>query len=63
MYDADRNVKLALMGDGEIPYKEAVLLLEDMEYQGYLSGEYIKAWEPDIVLPHDIKVLKSYLQR
>ncbi|MCM8759512.1 MAG: sugar phosphate isomerase/epimerase [Candidatus Omnitrophica bacterium] len=63
VYDAERNVKLALMGNGEIPYKEAIMLLEEIGYQGYLSGEYIQAWEPDIVLPHDIRVLKSYLQR
>ncbi|MCM8822753.1 MAG: sugar phosphate isomerase/epimerase [Candidatus Omnitrophica bacterium] len=63
VYDAERNVKLVLMGEGEIPYKEALTLLEQINYQGYLSGEYIKAWEPDVVLPHDIKVLKTYLSR
>lgn len=63
VYDADRNVKLVLMGDGEIPYKEAIMLLEEISYQGYLSGEYINAWEPDVVLPHDIKILRSYLQK
>ncbi|MCM8805380.1 MAG: sugar phosphate isomerase/epimerase [Candidatus Omnitrophica bacterium] len=61
IYDENRNVKLTLMGEGEIPYKTAVKLLKDLNYHGYLSGEYINAWEPDIVLPHDIKVLKSYL--
>jgi len=30
-------------------------------YDGYLSGEYIDAWPVDVVLPHDIEVLKSYL--
>ncbi|MCM8765189.1 MAG: sugar phosphate isomerase/epimerase [Candidatus Omnitrophica bacterium] len=63
VYDAERNVKLTLMGEGEIPYKEALNLLEQMNYQGYLSGEYIKAWEPDVVLPHDIKIMKTYLSR
>ncbi|MCX7704760.1 MAG: sugar phosphate isomerase/epimerase [bacterium] len=63
VYDEKRNVKLALMGQGEIPYREAIRLLEEMNYQGYLSGEYIQAWSPDVVLPHEIKTLKSYLYR
>ncbi|HOJ30553.1 MAG TPA: sugar phosphate isomerase/epimerase family protein [bacterium] len=61
IYDQDRKVTLALMGQGEIPYKTALRLLQEINYQGFFSGEYINAWEPDVVLPHDIKVLKSYL--
>ena len=61
IYDENRNPKLALMGQGEIPYSVAVRLLKELNYQGYLSGEYIKAWEPEVVLPHDISVLRSYL--
>jgi len=60
-YDRERNVTLALMGKGEIPYKRAVQLLKGIKYDGYLSGEYIGAWKPDVVLPHDIKVLRSYM--
>ncbi|MGB9642660.1 MAG: sugar phosphate isomerase/epimerase family protein [Candidatus Ratteibacteria bacterium] len=61
IYDEQRNVTLALMGEGEIPYKTALRLLQEINYQGFLSGEYIEAWEPDVVLPHDIRVLKNYL--
>lgn len=61
IYDEKRNVKLALMGKGEIPYQTAVKLLKDTGYQGYLSGEYISAWPVEVVLPHDIKILKGYL--
>ena len=60
-YDAERKVTLALMGQGEIPYARAVQLLAGINYQGYLSGEYIKMWPPEVVLPHDLAVLKSYL--
>jgi sugar phosphate isomerase/epimerase len=59
--DGSTRPKLALMGKGEIPYKEALSLLKSINYQGYLSGEYIKAWEPEVVLPHDIKILQGYL--
>ncbi|HNS32672.1 MAG TPA: sugar phosphate isomerase/epimerase family protein [bacterium] len=60
-YDKDRRPKLALMGQGEIPYNIAVRLLQNMGYEGYLSGEYISAWPPDVVLPNDIDALRSYL--
>lgn len=61
VYDAERKVTLAMMGKGEIPYKTALKLLQEINYPGFLSGEYIQAWEPEVILPHDIKVLKSYL--
>jgi len=60
-YDEKRSPTLALMGEGKIPYRTAVRLLNSIRYDGYLSGEYIKAWPPEVVLPHDIKVLRSYL--
>ncbi|MCX8081936.1 MAG: sugar phosphate isomerase/epimerase [bacterium] len=60
-YDKARIPKLALMGQGEIPYNIAVRLLKNSGYNGYLSGEYINAWPPEVVLPHDIEVLKSYM--
>ncbi len=61
-YDAERKPTLALMGEGEIPYAVAVRLLASINYSGYLSGEYIQMWPPEVVLPHDIGVLKSYLR-
>jgi len=60
-YDKSRAPKLALMGEGEIPYNTAVRLLKNSGYAGYMSGEYISAWPPEVVLPHDIEALKSYL--
>jgi sugar phosphate isomerase/epimerase len=60
-YDEKRSAKLALMGEGEIPYRTAVQLLKSISYEGYLSGEYIKAWPPEVVLPHDVRALRSYL--
>jgi|LSQX01.2.fsa_nt_gb sugar phosphate isomerase/epimerase len=60
-YGKDQRPKLALMGQGEIPYHTAVRLLQGMNYDGYMSGEYIGAWPPDVVLPNDIQVLRSYM--
>lgn len=60
-FDKARKPKLALMGQGEVPYNIVVRLLQNMGYEGYLSGEYIGAWAPEVVLPNDIEVLKSYM--
>ncbi len=61
-YDDARKPTLALMGEGEIPYPRAIELLEADGYDGYLSGEWIQAWHPDEVLPHDGKALRSYMR-
>ena len=57
----DGKPKLAMMGEGEIPYPRAVELLEADGFDGYLSGEWIGAWHPNEILPHDGKVLRSYM--
>ncbi len=61
IYDKARTPKLALMGEGEIPHNTVVRLLKNSGYTGYLSGEYIEAWAPEVVLPHDLEALKSYI--
>ena len=61
-YQDDRKVKeLAKMGEGDIPYPRAIELLMQDGYDGYLSGEWIKAWPPDEILPHDAEVLRGYI--
>ncbi|MDD5688266.1 MAG: sugar phosphate isomerase/epimerase [Elusimicrobia bacterium] len=56
-----KKPKLALMGKGQIPNNRAVVLLSADNYDGYLSGEWINAWPPEEVLPHDIKVMHEYM--
>ena len=51
--------ELALMGEGDIPYDTAIKLLQKINYEGFLSGEWINAWPADEVLPHDEKVLRE----
>lgn len=52
---------LAKMGEGDIPYRRAVALLAADGYKGFLSGEWINAWPPDEILPHDGRVLREYI--
>jgi len=53
--------KLALVGEGKIPHDEAVKLLASIKYEGHLSGEWIAAFEPEVVLPHDVRVMREYI--
>ena len=60
--------RYCLMGDGDVPNFDAVKILEDANYRGYLSLEWEKAWhpdidEPEIVFPQYIKKMREYLQK
>ena len=39
------------MGEGEIPIAEAIGLLRDSGYEGWLTFEWEKAWHPDLAEP------------
>lgn len=58
------NLKYKIMGYGDVPTKEALLLLKSNGYEGYVSLEWVKRWcmdleEPGIVFSHFI----NYVQR
>lgn len=58
--------KPALLGDGEIPVRECVSVLQRAGYQGWLVAEWEKAWypeieEPTVALPHEIEMLKAWI--
>jgi sugar phosphate isomerase/epimerase len=48
------------IGQGEIDHRQAVHLLRTIQYEGFLSGEWIN-WEPaDIHLPRELKTILQY---
>jgi sugar phosphate isomerase/epimerase len=56
--------ELTLMGEGEVPVKEQIELLEKNGYTGYISVEWEKMWhpeipDPEIALPQHMEWLKS----
>lgn len=56
--------KIALVGEGDVPIKEAVDVLRDNGYNGWLSLEWEKKWhpeieEPEIVLPAFIQYINQ----
>jgi sugar phosphate isomerase/epimerase len=61
---ANGKVKYRMMGYGDVPTREALLLLKNSGYKGYVSLEWVKRWcmdleEPGIVFSHFI----NYIQR
>ncbi len=59
---------LVLLGEGEVPVKEAVRMLVRHDWQGYLVVEWEKKWhmeieEPEVALPQHIQLLKQYIAK
>ena len=42
---------LLLLGEGEVPAREVIELLAAKGYQGYLSVEWEKKWQPQLADP------------
>ncbi|GHU73613.1 sugar phosphate isomerase [Clostridia bacterium] len=58
------TVRYALPGYGDVPFEEAVGLLEDNGYKDFYSLEWVKRWdltleEPGIVFAHFINIMRS----
>jgi sugar phosphate isomerase/epimerase len=56
------------MGDGDVPNIEALQLLKDAGYKGYLTFEWEKAWHPalpdaHVAFPDYVTKMKGYLAR
>lgn len=50
------------IGTGEIDHRRALELLAEIEYEGFVSGEWI-GWEPyDIHLPRELATMRQYEQ-
>jgi sugar phosphate isomerase/epimerase len=63
---AKNGWQLTLLEQGEVPVREAVKLLKEAGYEGYLSVEWEKKWhpeieEPEVALPQHADLLRSYL--
>jgi len=59
--------QLVLMGEGEVPVREQLKVLEQYGYNGYVSVEWEKKWhpeiaEPEVALPQHIAWLKSVFE-
>jgi len=58
--------KLVLLGEGEVPVREAVQYLKQVGYDQWVAVEWEKKWHPEIeppeiALPHDGHLLREWL--
>lgn len=64
---ADGKIKYCLMGEGDIPVEEAMLSLFSINFEGYVSLEWVKKWmadlqDADIVFPNFIEYMSRFLK-
>ncbi len=63
----DGGWQLVLLGEGEVPVKEALRTWAQHGYDGYVCVEWEKKWhpeieEPEVAFPQHIRVLRQYLE-
>lgn len=63
----DGQLKYKLLGDGDVPVKQALAELKKIDYNGYLCLEWVKRWavdlaEPGIAFPNFLFYVKDALQ-
>jgi sugar phosphate isomerase/epimerase len=64
--EVEEGFKYCLLGDGDVPNQEALQLLKDGGYTGYLSLEWEKKWKPylpeaTVGFPQFVTKMKEYL--
>ena len=62
---ADGKIEYRLMGEGDLPMDEMMLALSSINYDGYVSLEWVKRWsqdleDPGIVIPHFANYMGRY---
>lgn len=62
----NNKIKYELIGDGDVPVKSVVKLLDENKFKGFVSLEWVRRWSKDlaeagIVLPQYIYTVKAYL--
>jgi fatty-acyl-CoA synthase len=61
-------VKYKMMGEGDLPIDEMMLALRSINYDGYVSLEWVKRWATDlsdagVVFPHYANFIGGYLEK
>jgi fatty-acyl-CoA synthase len=62
----DGRIRYCMLGDGDLPVKQALRILQDHQYDGFISLEWVKRWSHDledaaIVFPHFANIMHQYL--
>ncbi|HEY8344184.1 MAG TPA: AMP-binding protein [Bacillota bacterium] len=61
-------VKYKMMGEGDLPIDDMMLALRSINYNGYISLEWVKRWAADlsdagVVFPHYANFISGYLEK
>jgi fatty-acyl-CoA synthase len=64
----DGRARYRLMGEGDLPIDEMMLALRSLNYNGYISLEWVKRWSSDledagVVFPHFAHYMRRYTRR
>jgi len=62
------EVQYRMMGEGDLPIDEMMMALRSINYDGYVSLEWVKRWAADlsdagVVFPHFANYMSSYTQK
>ncbi len=65
---ADGRVQYRLMGEGDLPIGEMMMALRSINYDGFVSLEWVKRWsrdlqDPGIVIPHYANYMARYTKK
>lgn len=64
----DGVVKYKMMGEGDLPIDGMMQALRSINYEGYVTLEWVKRWAPElndagVVFPHYANFMQRYLQK
>ncbi|MBQ4631672.1 MAG: AMP-binding protein [Clostridia bacterium] len=63
--NADKTVSYKIIGEGDIPLDDIMLALKSINYEGYVTLEWVKRWYPDltdacIIFPNFVDYMRAY---
>ncbi len=64
----EHGVEYRMMGEGDLPFDDMILALRSINYEGYITLEWVKRWAKDlsdagIVFPHFAHYMDRYSER
>ncbi|MGE5474423.1 MAG: AMP-binding protein [Ignavibacteriales bacterium] len=64
----DGKIQYRMMGEGDLPIDDMMVALRSINYEGYVSLEWVKRWAPDlsdagIVFPHFANFMNRYTDK
>jgi fatty-acyl-CoA synthase len=64
----DGKLKYRMIGEGDLPIADMMMALRSINYEGYVSLEWVKRWAPDlhdagIVFPHFTNYMSQYIKK